>query len=370
MKSSNVFDDVLYAQCWEDPELDRTAFHIAPGDTVFTITSGGCNALAFLIDKPGLVIATDLNGSQNHLTELKTAAYRDLNYGELLEMMGVRPSSHRPDIYQALRSSLSDSAVAYWDQQPQKLQQGLIHCGRYERYMGLCRTWAQRVMGRTLIDRFFDEDDPQRRAELFATKWDNRMWKLLTRILLSRQTMTLLFDGAFFKYVDGDFSFGQHFAARVKFAMTVLPPKENPFLSYILLGRYYSEDHLPAYLLARHHADIQRGLDTLRLQTASCDECFRALPDSTIDHFNFTNIFEWMAPDAYESLLRETHRVGRPGATLTYRNLLVRRERPESLANLFGSDRQLALQLHNRDRSFVYRNYVVEKVIKPAEARS
>jgi len=361
MTTAAIFQDILYAQCWEDPELDRAAFGVGPGATVFTITSGGCNALAFLADNPDRVMAVDLNASQNHLAELKKAAFRDLDRGELLELMGVRDSSRRRDMYQALRASLSGPALAWWDGQPRKIEQGLIHCGRYERYLGLLRTWTRRLMGRKLIDRFFEEDDAGRRAELFASQWNNVAWKLLTRVLLSRRTMTRLFDGAFFEYVEGDFSFGKHFARRVEYAMTVLPPRENPFLSYILLGRYFSEDHLPTWLLAKHHADIARGLDKLSVYTAPCDDFFRTLPDSAISHFNFTNIFEWVAPETFERLLRETHRVARPGATLTYRNLLVRRERPESLAGQFEPDRTLAAALHGRDRSFIYRNYVIER---------
>ena len=38
-KSKRVFEDILYAQCWEDPALDRTALNIGPGDVVFSITS-------------------------------------------------------------------------------------------------------------------------------------------------------------------------------------------------------------------------------------------------------------------------------------------------------------------------------------------
>lgn len=365
MMSSTIFADILYAQCWEDPDLDRAAFGLGPGATVFTITSGGCNALAFLADRPDRVVAADLNASQNHLTELKQAAYRAFNHGELLEFMGVRDSCHRRDMFQALRTSLSPPARAYWDGQPHKIEQGLIHCGRYERYLGLLRTWTRRVMGGKLIEKFFEEDDPHRRAELFAAQWDTIAWKLLTRVLLSRRTMTLLFDGAFFEYVDGDFSFGTHFARRVEFAMTVLPPRENPFLAYILLGRYFSERHLPTYLRAEHHGVIREGLDKLSVCTASCDDFFRTLPDSTISHFNFTNIFEWLAPEAFARLLQATHRVAAPGATLTYRNLLVHRERPESLADRFAPDRACARELHERDRSFIYRNYVVEKVLKP-----
>jgi S-adenosylmethionine-diacylglycerol 3-amino-3-carboxypropyl transferase len=230
--------------------------------------------------------------------------------------------------------------------------------------MALLRFWTGTLMGRRLIERMFEEDDPERRAALFHDKWDNAAWKVLTRILLSRKTMSVLFDGSFFRYVEGDFSFGRHFAQRVEHAMTEMPLKDNPYLSYILLGRYYNEDHLPSYLRPENHEEIRRGINTISVHTIGCDEYFRRLPDSTISHFNFTNIFEWIAPEAFDGLLRETWRVGRPGAILTYRNLLVHRERPETLSHLLGSERTLALELHARDRSFIYRNYVVERILK------
>jgi hypothetical protein len=71
--------------------------------------------------------------------------------------------------------------------------------------------------------------------------------------------LTLVLDASFFRYVEGDFSFGRHFADRTKLAMTLLPPKENPYLSYILLGHHYSEDHLPTYLLAKNLGRLVTG---------------------------------------------------------------------------------------------------------------
>jgi S-adenosylmethionine-diacylglycerol 3-amino-3-carboxypropyl transferase len=366
MNQPKVFSDILYAQCWEDPDLDREAFHIGPDDTVFTITSGGCNALAFLADGPRRVVAIDLNPCQTFLLQLKIAAFRRLPHVELMEFIGVRSSMHREGIYQALRADLPDDCRRYWDNQPEKISSGIMHCGRYERYMALLRSWTRTLMGPRLIDQFFAEDDPERRAALFHDRWDNIPWKVLTRVLLSRKTMTALFDGAFFKYVEGDFSFGEHFARRVKHAMTTLSLKDNPYLSYILLGRYFSEAHLPTYLRPEHYESIRTRIDRISVQTIGCAEYFRQLPDAAISKFNFTNIFEWIAPEAFENILRETWRVGTRGAVLTYRNLLVHRERPAHLAHLFASDRALAGKLLARDRSFIYRNYVVENIVKDA----
>ena len=67
---------------------------------------------------------------------------------------------------------------------------------------------------------------------------------------------------------------------------------------------------------------------------------------------------------AFEALLRETIRVARDGAVLTYRNLLVPRRRPESLGAYILSCPEISASLRAKDLSFIYSDYVVEKISK------
>lgn len=230
--------------------------------------------------------------------------------------------------------------------------------------MRLLRTWLQRLIGRRTIRSFFETDDPGRREELYRTKWNNLRWRLFTRIFLSRTLMSLLFDKAFFRYLDTSFSFGKHFASKTRNALTALPVRSNPFLSYILLGNFHDEDTLPLYLRKEHFEVIRSRVDRVRIVTDSCESFFSTLSDNSISKFNFSNIFEWMAPEAFELLLREVVRVAADGAILTYRNLLVPRERPESLREQLIPQKQLAALLLRADRSFIYSKYVIEEVRK------
>ena len=366
-RSNEIFQEVLYAQCWEDPEIDRTAFHIEPADTVFSITSGGCNTLSFLIDNPRVVYALDLNPTQNYLLDLKMGAFAALPYEEMLELLGVRPSARRRDLYARARCALGGESREYWDARQVKIDRGLIHAGRYEAYMRLLRHSLERVKGKRLIRELFETEDPGDRLRLYRHRWDTPSWRLFTRVFLSRTVMSLLFTKEFFTYVEGSFSFGRHFARLVERALTTMPLRENYFVSYILLGRYFDENHLPPYLMRRHFELIRSRLSRVRMITGTCGDFFNTRPDSSIQKFNFTNIFEWMPEDAFEGILREVWRVASPGAVMTYRNLLVFRERPPALQSMIQPDRPLAESLHARDRSFIYRNYVVERINKRKE---
>jgi S-adenosylmethionine-diacylglycerol 3-amino-3-carboxypropyl transferase len=364
LKKSKVFSDIIYAQCWEDPEIDRNAFQIGENDVVFSITSGGCNVLAFLADNPKKVIALDLSPYQNYLLDLKIAAFREFDYEELLEFMGLLSSERRLELYFRLRSHLKRESKRYWDEQQNKILSGIIHCGRYEKYMQLLKKWLNLLVGKSLSEELFACKTKQERELLYDRKWNNLRWRIFTKVFLSRTMMTLLFTGKFFDQLEESFSFGNHFRSNIKRAITTLPLKENHFLAYVLLGKFYNLLTIPVYLQKENFEKIKCRIDRIEMVTGSCEDYFRGIPADSISKFNYSNIFEWMEPAAYEDLLKETIRVAKDGSILTYRNLLVKRSRPESFANWIKPLTELSEKLHAADRSFIYRAYVVEQVTK------
>jgi S-adenosylmethionine-diacylglycerol 3-amino-3-carboxypropyl transferase len=360
---SKVFRDILYAQCWEDPEIDRIAFRIKPDDIVFSITSGGCNALSFLIDDPKKVICLDLSRYQNYLLSLKINAFRALSYDELLEFLGVHHSDKRAELYGKIKQFLPAEEQLYWNSKSRDISRGIIHCGRYERYMHLLKRLFRILTGRRVIDELYATAAKDEREILFAKKWDNIRWRLFCRIFLSRRFASMFFDKAFYQYLDKDFSFEKYYRSAVKRAVTELPLKENHFLAYILFGNYY-QDNFPVYLRRENYNLIRDRLGRVEIVTTGCQDYFRSLPEGSISKFNFTNIFEWMSPDEFIDLLRETIRVATDGAILTYRNHLVTRKRPESLMDQIIPDEKRSVELHEKDLSFIYKAYIVEQIRK------
>ncbi|MGC1392016.1 MAG: DUF3419 family protein [Bacteroidales bacterium] len=360
---SKVFRDILYAQCWEDPEIDRIAFRTKPGDTIFSITSGGCNALAFLIDDPAKVICLDMNRYQNYLLSLKIGAFKTLEYKEILEFFGVRHSLCRWEFYERIKPVLSEEAQTYWSKKKADINLGIIHCGKYERYMHLLKKVFRILIGKKIINEMFNASSVEEQRILFKKKWDNFRWKLFCRIFLSRAFASMLFDKAFYKYLEPSFSFEKYYRSAVRKALTELPVRDNYFLAYILSGNYFNGS-LPVYLKEENYNKIRTRLDRVEIVTSGCQEFLRSLPANTISKFNFTNIFEWMSVEEFTLLLLETLRSGKDGAVITYRNHLVTRNRPEMFADQIIPDMSLSDMLSRRDRSFIYKAYVVERINK------
>src|SRR5215203_6639719 len=72
------FDAFVYNQIWEDPRVDLQALQLNENSRILTISSGGCNALNYLIESPKSVTAVDLNRHHIYLLNLKNAALKFL----------------------------------------------------------------------------------------------------------------------------------------------------------------------------------------------------------------------------------------------------------------------------------------------------
>lgn len=126
----------------------------------------------------------------------------------------------------------------------------------------------------------------------------------------------------------------------------------------------YDEKYLPAYLRKENFEIIKIRLHRIRIVTDNCYNFFKQQPEDSITKFNFTNVFEWISEKEFADLLEETIRVAKDSSVITYRNLLVPREHPDTLSGSIISRKEFAQQLHEKDLSFIYDNYVVEVINK------
>ena len=77
-----------------------------------------------------------------------------------------------------------------------------------------------------------------------------------------------------------------------------------------------------------------------------------------------------MSDELHGRVYRAIARTATPGATLAYWNNLVPRSAPAALleSGTVTSDRELAQRLHDADRSFLYRDFHVDRIVDPEAA--
>ncbi|KAI4197168.1 MAG: hypothetical protein LQ350_006112 [Teloschistes chrysophthalmus] len=115
-KHTQFNHDYLYAFAWEDPKVDQRLLQINDNDTILCLTSGGDNLLEYLVTaRPRRIHAVDLNPNQNHLLELKIAAFQALHYADVWKLFG---EGHHPDFQDLLINKLSphmsSQAFQFW----------------------------------------------------------------------------------------------------------------------------------------------------------------------------------------------------------------------------------------------------------------
>jgi S-adenosylmethionine-diacylglycerol 3-amino-3-carboxypropyl transferase len=347
--------NLLFGMSWEDPSSDRRALAIELGDTVTTISSGGCNTLTLLLDNPAKIYAVDINASQSYLLELKISAVRHLEHEELLAFLGLAPSEGRVRVFESLAGDLTAEALAYWTSNADAVQKGVVHTGRYESFIAKFIRFLGVVQGKRRIENFFHCESIEDQRAYFENVWNTFQWRLLFKLAFNKRMLAkrgLTTD--YFRFDDGSSSFAESFFRRSRHAMCEIPIATNYFLAQYLRGRYWSGDAVPDYLRKENLAIVRDRLDRIEVITCDAQGWFGKQADSSIDAFSLSNICELMSPGEAGRMFAEVARTARTGARICFRNLIVPRGVPEELSAKIGLQEELSRDLLKHDRSFVY----------------
>ena len=135
-KHTQFNNEYIYAFTWEDPRVDHRLLNIRSDDVVLCVTSAGDNVLDYLYQAgPRRIHAVDLNPNQNHLLELKIAAFQSLPYAQVWKMFGEgRLPAFRETLITKLSPHMSSQACQYW----------LKHAGIFSSSRGLYETGGSR----------------------------------------------------------------------------------------------------------------------------------------------------------------------------------------------------------------------------------
>ena len=353
------FERLRYANCWEDADVLARALAPLDGAACLSIASAGDNTFSVLARGAARVLAVDLSAAQVALVALKRAAFLALGHEALLAFLGVRPSPvRRGQVYATLRLRLDAASRAYWDQHPDDIARGVVHCGRLERYFGLFRRWLLPLAhpART-VEALFVPRTREARERFYREAWNTRAWRVVCRVFFGRTLMGGLGrDPEFFRYATGDVA--AHVLERARHAMAALAPDQNPYLHYVLTVTF--GEALPDYLRPEHHEAIRSRLGGLTLHVGPVEKVLAELPARSVDAFNLSDVAEYMDTDRHQRLLRAVHRAAAPGARVVYWNLLAPRSRPEAMADRLEPRAGEAAALHAQAHAFFYRALVIE----------
>ncbi|PAW77853.1 MAG: S-adenosylmethionine--diacylglycerol 3-amino-3-carboxypropyl transferase [Verrucomicrobia bacterium Tous-C9LFEB] len=354
------FNLIRYAQVWEDADILLAALDIQPTDVCLSIASAGDNVLSLISRSPARVIALDLSPAQLACMELRVAAFRQLEYPTILELIGIKHSENRSDHYQKCRINLCEGTRAFWDSHPEWIAQGIGHVGKFEHYFSVFRRFIlPLVMNRKKVDALLSPKSKEDRSRFYHEAIDSSRWRMLFHLFFSRTVMGWKGrDPSFFRYVEGTVS--DRILTRLRHALIELEPDKNPYLQWILLGTYRTV--LPHYLREENYESIRRNLDRLEWHESSIESYLEGAPD-LISKFNLSDIFEYMSEANTHAILEKIGQTAKKGSRLAYWNMLAPRCVPADLHHLIRPIDDLGARLHQVDKAFFYSAFHVEEVV-------
>lgn len=353
------FEQIRYANCWEDADVLCAALKPEPGKQILSIASAGDNVLALLAEG-AKVVAADISAAQLACLELRCAAFAQFEYTDVLRFLGVRPADDRIEMYRELVPDLSPAARQFWNTHLEHVQQGIIFTGKLERYFHTFRTWIVPLIHRSkTVAKLLEKKSPQARVDFYDQHWNTWRWRLLFRIFFSRKLLGKHGrDAEFFRFSQG--SVAEQLLARTTHGLTTLPTDKNPYLEFIFRGNF--EQSLPRYLRPEKFTAIRAGLGRLTLHHGPIEYAAQRTGNCEFDGFNLSDIFEYLAPatclDVFNTLLASA----KSGSRLVYWNLLTPRSCPAEVIRRVDQHSELANRLQQSDCCFFYDRLVIEEV--------
>jgi S-adenosylmethionine-diacylglycerol 3-amino-3-carboxypropyl transferase len=351
---------IYYSQCWEDPYVLLEGLDIQKEDKIISITSGGCNTLTLLLKDPKEVIALDVNPIQNYLLELKISAIRNFSYHDLLVFFGIKESRDRLKLYNQLAPHLSSEAQEWWKTHASLIQNGIIHCGKLERYFGLFRkAILPFIHSKKTVASLFTKRTKEQQLEFYEKTWNTWRWRLLFRIFFSKKaTSVAARNPKLFEYLEKD-NVSEYYLNKTKDAMCS-DPWNNFILYYIFTGNY-DKDHMPLYLKEENILLIRERLDKIRIISEDVETFLKKTP-GLYTKYNLSNIFEACSSELTADIFKAITAHSNSGSRLVYINHMIIRTFSEQLAGQIAHDREKEEILCKKNMAFFYENIHIDYI--------
>ena len=354
--------NINYSQCWEDTNMLTKALAVQPEDTVVSITSGGDNTIALLLEKPAKLYSIDINPAQNHLAALKLIAPKTCTHSEYLELLGATASTTRIDYYNKVADLLPKSAQKWFAQNYDVIARGIIHRGKFERYMNGFRKYILPfVHTKRTVSAFADQPTLQSQIAYYETTWNTWRWKLFFSIATNTSLLTTF--GRQRGAAHAHNAAHETYFHRLERLIYRSHISVNPYIHYALTGLY--GEVVPNYLSAENFKALQAlSNDAYELKTEDLGSFLRQSADASLDKFNLSDTFEFIPAAQTHDMWREIVRTAKNGARVVYWCNQVEHTPPRELAGTVRALKDESKELAQQDRLYFYRSFHVYTILK------
>jgi S-adenosylmethionine-diacylglycerol 3-amino-3-carboxypropyl transferase len=374
-----LFRGLVYAQIWEDPEIDLEAMALTPECHVVAIASGGCNVLSYLTADPAKITAVDLSHAHVALNRLKlVAASRLPSWEAFHRFFGAADDPANIAVYDRLIAPhLDEQSRAYWEgrswaqlgrRRISIFARNAYRYGVLGRFIGLAHVVARLhgVKPGELLAAGTIEDQRRFFEQALSPLFDKPMVRWATGNRLSLYGLGI--PPAQYEALSGGRTMGAVLRERVERLACGFSLADNYF-AWQAFGRGYAGDGpLPPYLQGRHFDAVRGRADRVRVMNRSITEHLAASPAASADRYVLLDAQDWMTDAQLNALWSEITRTARPGARVIFRTAaepsLLPGRIDDALLDRWHYESELSAGFTARDRSAIYGGFHLY-VLKP-----
>lgn len=372
------FDAFVYNQIWEDPRVDIEALQIDGSSRILTISSGGCNALNYLVEGPQTVTAVDLNRHHIYLLNLKLAAVKYLpSYDDFFEFFGegkgkntgsnylryIRPHLDK-DTRHFWESNTFGGSILYGERISFFANAGLYDHSRNGYFLRFFHSMS-RLFGckpEEVLNAGSIEEQEQLYDKHIDPFFDSLVIKTLGKLPVTMFGLGIppqQYD-ELKKDVDSGKSVIDIYRERTKRLACDYPINENYFAWQAFARKYDTKDRIavPEYLKPQNYETLRSNIDRLNAKVGSATDEIKSSAAGTFNRFVFLDAQDWMNADQMTELWSAIAEKGEPGSRIIFRTAgaasPLDADLPEELLSRFHYEKEVSERLFKQDRASIY----------------
>lgn len=372
------FDAFVYNQIWEDPRVDLQALRLNEDSRVLTISSGGCNALNYLIDNPESVTAVDLNRHHIFLLNLKISALRFLpTYEDFFNFFGFGKHSNNVENYKKfIAPNLDESTKKFWEgngffgnlfngnRVNYFANDGLYQHSRNGYFLRFFHTFARFLGCRT--DEILKANSLEEQEKIYqkhiAPFFDSFVIKVIGKMPVTMFGLGIppqQYDELRRDLAEGG-SVIDVYRERAKRLACDYPINENYF-AWQAFGRKYDTENrraVPEYLKEENYETLKANANRLQTKIGSITEEIKQNPIKTFNRFVFLDAQDWMNAETMTELWQAIWEKAENGSRIIFRTAGVispiETNLPTDLQSKFDCQKEFSQELFKQDRASIY----------------
>ncbi len=372
------FDAFVYTQIWEDPRVDIKALELDKNSRILTISSGGCNALNYLIENPESVTAVDLNRHHIYLLNLKITALKYLpNYEDFFAFFGYGKHEKNKENYQKyIAPNLDVKTKRFWESNSlvgriahgKRInffkKGGLYEHSRNAYFLRIFNKFS-RIMG-CKPDELLKAKTPAEQEKLYAEYLEPFFNSFFIKAV-GKMPVTLFglgippqqYDEMKKDFVE-DGSILDVYRERVKRLAVEYPIYENYFAWQAFARKYDTENRkaIPEYLKEENYNLLKANADKLDTKNGSVTEEIKENKFGTFNRFVFLDAQDWMNAEMMTDLWKAIAGKSESGSRVIFRTAgsssPLEKNLPKDLLDKFEYKEDISKELFKQDRASIY----------------